>query len=713
MRIYSMTATFGKLEHDTLTLKPGLNILHAPNEWGKSTWCAFLVAMLYGIETKERTTKATIADKERYAPWSGSPMSGRIDLCWNGRDITIERSSKGRSVFGIFRAYETQTGLEIPELRADNCGQLLLGVEKSVFLRAGFLRLTDLPVTQDEALRRRLNALVTTGDESGTADALALKLKELKNRCRANRVSGLLPQAEAQRADLEGKLAELRALESQSGKLQLRQKELEVRHGQLKNHQAALEYEENRAYARKLTEAAAQEAAARAQLEKAQVQCQGLPEADAAEQRLLRLDQLQSALTALQMDAQLLPEAPKAPDRPNVFRELEALDVRQLAANDEAAHAQAEQEAGRKLPMILGIVLGLLSLALVLIPHWAGILGAAVGVLAGIALVCVNLAGRKKAKAAALALEEKYRPLAPGQWAAAAAEAVARHSQYTRELAAYEAERAGIAQRAQTLKQALEQLTGGTPLAQCRQEMLDIRDRWLALSDARKEHHRAAQLTQTLGQAHREVEAPAFPDGLTFSAQETARLISDCAYEQRQLHEQLGRCRGRMEALGSADNLQKQLEAVNGRIAQLNDTYAALEIAQATLSAATAELQRRFAPRIAQRAQVLFSKLTDGRYTRLTLADDLTVHAGAQNEDTLHSALWRSDGTMDQLYLALRLAVAEEVTPQAPLILDDALVRFDDQRLGEAIDLLLEAADQRQVLLFTCQKREQEILHRA
>ena len=240
MRIYSMTATFGKLEHDTLTLKPGLNILHAPNEWGKSTWCAFLVAMLYGIETKERTTKAALADKERYAPWSGSPMSGRIDLNFEGRDITIERSSKGRNVFGVFRAYETGTGLVIPELRADNCGQMLLGVEKSVFLRSGFLRLTDLPVTQDESLRRRLNALVTTGDESGTADALAQKLRDLKNRCKANRANGLLPQAEAQRADLENRLAELRELESTSRRLQSQQAEAEQRLLLLKNHQAGM-----------------------------------------------------------------------------------------------------------------------------------------------------------------------------------------------------------------------------------------------------------------------------------------------------------------------------------------------------------------------------------------------------------------------------------------------------------------------------------------
>ena len=143
MKILSMTATFGKLEHQTLTLKPGLNIIQAPNEWGKSTWCAFLVSMLYGIDTGTRTTKSSLADKERYAPWSGSPMSGRMEIQWNGKNITIERHTKGRLIFGDFRAYETDSGLDIPELTASNCGQMLLGVERSVFLRAGFLRLTD------------------------------------------------------------------------------------------------------------------------------------------------------------------------------------------------------------------------------------------------------------------------------------------------------------------------------------------------------------------------------------------------------------------------------------------------------------------------------------------------------------------------------------------------------------------------------------------
>ena len=91
MKILSMTATFGKLSRQNLTLEPGLNIIDAPNEWGKSTWCAFIMAMLYGIDTGDRTKAGHLADKEHYAPWSGEPMSGAMQILWNGREITLQR----------------------------------------------------------------------------------------------------------------------------------------------------------------------------------------------------------------------------------------------------------------------------------------------------------------------------------------------------------------------------------------------------------------------------------------------------------------------------------------------------------------------------------------------------------------------------------------------------------------------------------------------
>ena len=165
-----------------------------------------------------------------------------------------------------------------------------------------------------------------------------------------------------------------------------------------------------------------------------------------------------------------------------------------------------------------------------------------------------------------------------------------------------------------------------------------------------------------------------------------------------------------MHSLGQSDALTRELAQVNARIEKLESYYAATVLAMETLEEATTELQRRFAPQISGRAQALFAQLTGGRYDRLQLTQDFCLQAGAVGENTLADSKFRSDGTVDQLYLALRLAVAEALTPNAPLVLDDALVRFDDTRLAQAMEILKQTANEKQVIVFTCQKREENYL---
>jgi len=715
MRIYSMTATFGKLEHQTLTLEPGLNIIHAPNEWGKSTWCAFLVAMLYGIETRVHSTKAALADKERYAPWSGSPMSGRIDLNWNDKDITIERRTKGRSIFGEFRAYETSTGLPVPELTASNCGQVLLGVEKAVFLRAGFLKLTDLPVTQDDALRRRLNALVTSGDESGASDALSQTLRDLKNRCRFNK-SGLLPQVELQRDQLETKLSQLYGLQDQSRKIQTRQAELEKHVHALENHRTALKYAQNRSYAEKLAAAELALDKAAANVTELSSQCALLPSQEEAERKYANLKQLRDNWDAMHMEAQMLPPPPQPPLTQACFRGLspeEALAQTREDTQSLAALSQGEKKttpvfwilAALLLVAGIGVLIARYTVPAILLM----VLGAAMGFAALAQKTAVTNHNSRLESSAAL-LREKYRPLPPEQWVSSAESYAQAMDTHQRAEQKYRASREDLDSRMTALKQQMQALTGGTSIQECLQNWESVSKTWASLADSRREHHRAEALVQALRSSHKEVAPPALPDELSYTEAETARLLSDATIEQRQLHLRLGQCLGQMENLGEESTLKQQLASIRNRICKLEETYAALTLAMQTLSEASNALQRRFAPRIAKRAQQLFCDLTGSRYDRLTLEEDLSISAGAQGEDTLRSSLWRSDGTIDQLYFALRLAVAEELTPNSPLILDDALVRFDDKRLLSALNILKEEADTKQILLFTCQEREAQLL---
>ena len=712
MKIYSMTATFGKLQHETLTLQPGLNIVHAPNEWGKSTWCAFLVAMLYGLETRAKSTKTALADKERYAPWSGSPMAGRIDLNWNGRDITIERQTKRRVPLGEFRAYETETGLDIPELTAANCGQMLLGVERSVFLRSGFIRFSELPVTQDEALRRRLNALVTTGDESATADKLAGGLRDLKNRCRYNK-SGLLPQAELERSQLEDKLRELESYENQLTTAKLRLEEVKQRAKQLENHQAVLGYEASKADAQRVAQAQQARDAAKTRLVLLAAECAALPDRTQAERSAEELRQLHQSAMALDLERQMLPSAPAKPDCTDPETARKALAQAEKHSRWLEALYKDEAAAKRVQRMALIFLIGALPLGvilwLLLSKLWIAAAVAAVPALAGLILLLVAKSIRREVQGHLHDLELRYGSLDGTLWVQKAHTALAQLDAYEKQMAEYHAIVEAFRKKQAILAADLERLTQGQSIGQCLQKWEAIDEKWENLADAQRAYADAEKYANALAAMAKTVRKPEVEDDLTYSEAETLRLLTQARLEQQDLQNRMGQYQGRMEALGQKKDLEDKLNRVNERIGKLEDTYAALALAQQTLADAAAQLQRRFAPKIASRAQELMGIFTGGRYDRLSLSDDFSLRSGAEEEDVLHEALWRSDGTMDQLYLALRLAVSEELTPDAPLILDDALVRFDDERLKAAMNVLRAEAEQKQVILFSCHSREKDI----
>ncbi len=702
MKIYSMTATFGKLENQTLTLQPGLNVIHAPNEWGKSTWCAFLCAMLYGVDTREHTTQTSLAVKTHYKPWSGSPMSGKIELNWNGRDITIERSSKGRSIMGEFNAYETESGLPVRELTAEDCGEVLLGVEKSVFLRSAFIRLADLPVTQDDALRRRLNALVTTGDESDAGDKLAQKLKDLKNKCRHNK-TGLLPQAEAQRGELVKKLEQLHILQEQSEQTRQRQEQVNERIRKLENHRDALAYEAAKEDLMRVERANAVCKEAAAKLAALTEECDALPCRQDAEEAIMQLEQLRLQQDALQ--AEQLPPMPEKPVAPAMFTGMTPEQALQQATSDCSAYGMLCKPLS---PVLL--ILAALSLVAGIGLCFVNILASVPFVLLAGLFAALYFRNKKFQKKDREAIAARYDTKNPEDWVIAAQTYVRQMEIYKEKETAYNAVSDSLYNRKAALAENVEQFTYGASISECLDGWRETLSQHDALQRAKETYTQARHHADTLSAMVKIAPPPAGEDTLTYTAAETERLLADAAAEHRQLHLRLGQCIGQMEALGQEDLLNRELSAVQSRIDRLEDTYKALELALTTLTSATEELQRRFAPKIAQRAQELFSKLTADRYDRLQLTQDLRVRTGAQGEVNTEDFLWRSDGTIDQMYLALRLAVSEALTPDAPLILDDAFVRFDDDRLALAMDILKESAQNRQIILFSCHHRESGLI---
>lgn len=202
---------------------------------------------------------------------------------------------------------------------------------------------------------------------------------------------------------------------------------------------------------------------------------------------------------------------------------------------------------------------------------------------------------------------------------------------------------------------------------------------------------------------------------LTDDGQEnrTQRLLRQCESEGLQLKQQLATLRGRFSALGDPLVLESRKSEINARLQRLNAQFDALEMAISVLHEADTELQQRFSPALGVCASEYMAKLTCGRYDRLLFDRDLTALARRSGDLLDRESSYLSAGTLDQLYLALRLALCHLALPEGkscPLILDDVLVNFDDERMAAALELLKDIAKERQVILFTCHGREGKYL---
>lgn len=116
-------------------------------------------------------------------------------------------------------------------------------------------------------------------------------------------------------------------------------------------------------------------------------------------------------------------------------------------------------------------------------------------------------------------------------------------------------------------------------------------------------------------------------------------------------------------------------------------------------------------PKILERANDFLSKMTDGRYSLEVSADGREVSTVDAVHNKKDANIW-SSGTGDQVYLALRLAMALAFGRQLeplPIVLDDIFVRFDEKRQRETLRFLLELGKEQQIFLFTCHAQTMRI----
>ena len=117
----------------------------------------------------------------------------------------------------------------------------------------------------------------------------------------------------------------------------------------------------------------------------------------------------------------------------------------------------------------------------------------------------------------------------------------------------------------------------------------------------------------------------------------------------------------------------------------------------------------RIAPKLARHASKYLAEITEQRYSELLLSRDLTVSVRIPQTNRMDDAPEKSlsKGTVDQIYLALRLALIQAISEDkeaSPMLLDDPFANYDDIRLERTLRLLDKLAHENQILLFTCRE---------
>ncbi len=730
MKLTRLTASFGRLDKETLELGPGLNVVEAPNEGGKSTWAAFLKVMLYGLDTKSRDKKGFLADKNRYRPWSGAPMEGVLECTWQGRGLILRRWTKGAAPMGAFSAVWADTGESVEGMTGDNAGELLVGVGRDTFERSAFLRQAGLAVDQSPELEKRIAALVSSGEEDVSFTATQDRLKSWLRK-RQYRNSGQIPKLEAERDEIDALLAQMeqvnrRILSAQAEleRLSERQRELEEERA---IHQRLKQRKLNQAYGQ------AQEAlnAARQEEENLQAELSRFGPIPAKE----RLRQAQEELAYLRTAEDNWKQAQKqlAQEEERVRTLSEGVDRTGVGeAEPEEAQARAMRDAERcrkaeKPPVAPAILAAAAACLLVLllvnaVLGWWGeaplrlllpILPAAVLVWQGIVLL------RHRTEAAACAA------LLAGYGAAAPDGILKRAADYREQWAQVrqaEAARDQVAQAAEDWKKRLDEgkmsLFGfvytfapevntliGVSAAISR--ALGLEDKLSAAALKRQNAQEKADfLAAQGGQDFDTLELLHEPER---SEEVTSAQLGAVSGELDRVRNELAMAQGEQKALGDPAELEARRGEIEEQLAALRMDCRALETALDSLEAANSQLQARFSPELNHRAGELLARLTGGKYEKVTL--DRSFDAAAEEAGGLvpRPVLALSQGTADQLYLAVRLAICSLVLPAddpCPLVLDDALANFDDARLTRALELLRELAKERQILLLTCHSRE-------
>ncbi len=765
---------FGALRDREFRLAPGINLFEGNNESGKSTLLAFIRFMLYGMP--RRVAGETVSERERGLNWQSGIAEGSMELSKDGKKYRIERrgalrSSGGHDTYSeTCSVYDAESGEEI--LIGEIPGKALLGISADVFTGTACIRQLECTAMNSDEINSSIENLLFSASEEIDTQKIQAKLDDMRRTLLyKNGKGGRIFELESTKKLLEDKLVTAKqnaeTIIAKEASVEHYREVIEKAKRQNDEADAARRLYETATTLTRFETLHAHEAKQKEAENALQTLCREKGYCDALPDRetLAAIDRFGAALgDAVQSKAMSEVSLRAAEGAGCGDRELADFYTRAGEAGGSETvcaaflHARKRRRGASLRALIclilavLGMGIGILALVTELLAPFASsipyfsYIAIGTGVLLSILgiLSLSSASGAKKQGAALL------RTIGMSLPSTTEAELVA-HIEKCREsfelCRKYDTELTAAKTHYDECAAALEKTTDSTAkmllsigvssaegehapeklsalmkktyadfLAVCN-EKEQIESRLDSLSALISELQKSlgdqneASLAAILGQRtpHEVLE------GIDI---EKVNLAYQYSKTQHTLGEQkrLALEKELIALTSTAENparVEAKLSETTEELARCRMHYNALVMAHETLGRSSENLRRNVTPRLRIRAGEIMEKLTGGKYGTLGVSPEMKITV--LTDGVTRDIEQLSKGTRDAAYIALRIALAELICHDAmpPLFFDESFAQLDETRTHAMLNMLFEyTGDHTQSLIFTCHRREGEMLRR-
>lgn len=713
--------SFGCFKDKSFDFSKGINIIYGENEKGKSTIAAFIRFVLYGFSKK--------AERERYFPLDISFASGSIDIDTGEKKITLSRTCKGAKE--TVKAINPLTGLAIEEFCVKNAGELLTGATRSAFEKTLFTPQKQMEINADEDINSKLRSFVNTGSEEINLDKVRKKLDNIRAlyyhvkenggplydlKKERDRLYYELEMSKAIFGDYEICLKEYRKLGSEKREL-----EIEI-------EKTSLLFEKQKKYQtyKRLSEIKEK----KEQLENISLKLENARKEITFDGREISLDDISKMQKKYElliaMEKELLQEESLLQELYERKSEFEKTKQKLLEISDDINFVQSENDKIKnktkksRMTGFLLCILGVFSVSLCLLnPYFSFV--SAVFITLGLVFVL------KKNKSQGNKIFEKYKVTSLNSLL----EQKAMLSGNLKALDYIENDIENKVSKINDIEEGSEKIREDTKKDLKKFLKDEGYDYSLLISDIKIKvlefdelKSRKAVLEEGYKLISKDFNISDIDNIKDFESfdencqKEDTEIVDESVLNKKRdslasLTEKMLIKKNELDNIYSGKELPSQiLEKINDtdiKIKKMEENYKSVRLAIEVLEKAEEEIKNTFAPILNQKASDLISDLSNGKYEKMFIDENYNITLNCNGKD--YPGFYLSSGMRDMVFFSVRTAVSNLVFSQnMPMFFDDSFVYIDDERLskiGEFINIL---GKSRQILIFTCQKRELNII---